>query len=119
MTSFPFPYRIGSDGRTATSSMEEHLRGLVLQVLLTLPGERVNRPDLGTGLYQLVFEPAGPELAQALEYSVRGGLQARFSDRLIIDRVAVEGDGSAVRVDVAYRRLHDGVVGTASVTEGR
>ena len=36
---------------------------MIEQLLFTRPGERVNRPDFGSGLMQLVFAPNSPELA--------------------------------------------------------
>ncbi len=42
-----FPLAIGADGRTATQGREDHVRGMVMQLLMTQAGERVNRPDLG------------------------------------------------------------------------
>jgi hypothetical protein len=42
---------------------DEHIRDLIEQVLFTSPGERVNRPDFGSGLRQLVFAPNSDERA--------------------------------------------------------
>ena len=39
---------------------DDHLRDLIEQVLFTAPGERVMRPDFGSGLLALVFEPNSP-----------------------------------------------------------
>ena len=43
-----FPYRVTGAGRTAHADYEQHVRHLIEQVLFTAPGERVNRPGLGT-----------------------------------------------------------------------
>ena len=45
-----FPYRIAFDGRTATDTIEAHVRGMIEQLLLIDPGERVNRSGFGGGL---------------------------------------------------------------------
>ena len=44
---------------------------MIEQLLFTEPGERVNRPDFGSGLLQLVFAPNSPELAAALQFTSR------------------------------------------------
>jgi phage baseplate assembly protein W len=49
MTHFAFPYRAAADGRTADTTAEEHIRQLITLVLFTNQGERVNRPDFGSG----------------------------------------------------------------------
>ena len=36
---------------------EEHVKNLMMQVLLTNPGERINRPDFGCGIKQMIFAP--------------------------------------------------------------
>jgi phage baseplate assembly protein W len=63
MTNIDFPYRFDGHGRTATAQRDQHLRNLIEQVLFTSPGERVMRPDFGSGLLALVFEPNGSALA--------------------------------------------------------
>ena len=55
-----FPYRTDGRGGTHEAAREAWLHGLIEQLLFTLPGERVNRPDFGCGLMQLVFAPNSP-----------------------------------------------------------
>ena len=55
-----FPFRISPEGRTATvATLEEHVYGEVLQLLLTNPGERPFVPDFGGGVRRMVFEGTG------------------------------------------------------------
>ena len=75
MREIGYPYRVDSSGRTATSGRNDHIRHMMEQVLFTAPGERVNRPDFGCGLRQLVFAPASDELATATQYLVQAALQ--------------------------------------------
>lgn len=58
-----FPYRFDARGRTAGTDEADHIRDLIEQVLFTSPGERVMRPDFGSGLLQLVFAPNSEVLA--------------------------------------------------------
>ncbi len=58
MTQLDFPYRISATGRSATTGDADHVRDLIEQVLFTAPGERVMRPDFGSGLLALVFDLA-------------------------------------------------------------
>ena len=59
MTDVDYPFGFDATGRTRAASREDHVRDLVEQVLFTAPGERVNRPQFGSGLLGLVFEPNG------------------------------------------------------------
>lgn len=49
-----YPFRFDGGGRTATADDDRHIRDLIEGVLFTNPGERVNRPDFGSGLGQLL-----------------------------------------------------------------
>ncbi|MGH7462695.1 MAG: GPW/gp25 family protein [Longimicrobiales bacterium] len=97
-----FPYHIDGRGRTAETGEDEHIRDLIEQLLFTTPGERVNRPDFGSGLLQLVFMPASTELAAATQFLVQAGLQQWLGDRIAVDAVNVLVEDSTVRVSVQY-----------------
>lgn len=96
------PYGLDSRGRTATANDDDHIRQMIEQLLLTSPGERVNRPDFGTGLLQLVFAPNSPELAAAVQYSAQGALQKWLADVAHIQQVTVTADEGTLSVSVAY-----------------
>ena len=108
MTHVDYPYGFDPQGRTATTTWADHVRDLVEQTLFTSPGERVNRPDFGCGLLQLVFEPVGAELAAAVEATVFGSLQRWLGDVLELVSVEAETDESKVTVSIAYRLLRTG-----------
>ena len=103
-----FPLRIDHRGRVATTSTDEHVRDMIHQVLFTNPGERVNRPDFGCGLLQLVFMPNSDALAIATEFTVKSALQRWLGDVIQTQRVTVDAIDSELRVVVAYQNLLDG-----------
>jgi phage baseplate assembly protein W len=51
-----------------------HVEQMIMQVLFTTPGERVNLPPFGCGLRQLVFGPLSAALAVSVELIVRQAL---------------------------------------------
>jgi phage baseplate assembly protein W len=98
-----FPFRIDGRGRTAAVDETEHVRHLIEQVLFTVPGERVNRPDFGTGLGQLAFAAnSSDELASATQLLVQGALHHWLGDRIQIDAVEVASEEATLRVTVRY-----------------
>lgn len=97
-----FPYHFDHRGRTADTDLEEHMRDMIEQVLFTSPGERLNRPDFGCGLQQLLFAPAGPELAAALQFTIQAALQRWLGDVIEPRRVNVVVEDSGVEVSVEY-----------------
>jgi hypothetical protein len=98
-----YPYRIDGRGRSTEATEDAHIRQMIEQVLFTSPGERVNRPDFGTGLLKLVFGPNSPELGAATEFMVQGALQQWLGDVVQVEAVNVESEGSTLRVLVRYR----------------
>jgi phage baseplate assembly protein W len=97
-----FPYRIDGRGRTAETARDDHIRDLIEQVLFTTPGERVNRPDFGTGLMRLVFEPNSTELAASIQMLVRGALQQWLGELILVDEVLAESNEGRLTIDVRY-----------------
>jgi uncharacterized protein len=97
-----YPFHVDRRGRTATTDQDEHIRDLIEQVLFTSPGERVNRPDFGSGLMQLVFAPNSDELAAATQFMVQGALQRWLADLIQVEAVQVQSEDSTLRVVVQY-----------------
>ncbi len=102
------PFRFDRTGRTAApADHAAHVRQLIELVLFTAPGERVMRPDFGTGVHQLVFAPASDEMAAATQHLVRGALQRWLGDWIEVQDVQVGGEESTLRVTVRYLLRED------------
>ena len=71
-------------------------------MLFTAPGERVNRPDFGSGLLQLVFAPNSDELAATTQVLVQGALQQWLGDLISVEEVQVEAVDATLTVIVRY-----------------
>ena len=97
-----FPFHFDERGRSASSSDNEHIRDMIEQLLFTNPGERVNRPDFGSGLMQLVFAPNSVELAAALQYTLQAALQQWMSDLIELQSLEVTSVDSSLTVTVQY-----------------
>jgi len=97
-----YPYIFDKVGRTAAADDDRHIRDMIEQVLFTAPGERVNRPDFGSGLLQLVFEPNSNELAITTQFMVQAALQQWLGDLIEVNNVTVSSEDSSLMVTVAY-----------------
>jgi phage baseplate assembly protein W len=100
-----FPYGFDDSGRTATADDADHLRDMIAQVLFTAPGERVMRPDFGSGLLALTFEPNSVALATTTQALVQGGLQQWLGHLIAVESVEVSTDDGRLLVDVRYVSL--------------
>jgi phage baseplate assembly protein W len=101
------PFHVDDRRRTAETGEEDHVRDLIEQVLFTNPGERVNRPDFGAGLDQLVFGPSSPEVAATVQALVQGSLQQWLADRIRVETVEIVADGATLRINVQYTLLRN------------
>jgi len=97
-----FPFHFDQRGRTATTSYDDHIRDMIEELLFTNPGERVNRPDFGSGLLQMVFAPNSPELAAALQFTAQAALQRYLGDVIDLRSLDVTAQDSSLTVTVKY-----------------
>jgi len=97
-----FPFHFDNRGHTATTDDDDHIRDMIEEFLFTNPGERVNRPDFGSGLLQLVFAPNSPELAAAVQVTIQAGLQRWLSDVILVQKVEVTSEDSTLRALIQY-----------------
>jgi phage baseplate assembly protein W len=98
-----YPYHFDGRGRTAAPADENaHIREMIEQLLFTNPGERVNRPDFGSGVLQLIFAPASQELTAALQFTMQAALQRHLGDLIDPRSVSVTVEDSTLSVTVQY-----------------
>jgi phage baseplate assembly protein W len=97
-----FTFNFDGRGRTASTDDDDHVRDMIEQLLFTSPGERVNRPDFGSGLLQMVFAPNSPELAATLQYTTQAALQRYLGDVIDLQSLDVTAEDSTLHVVVKY-----------------
>jgi phage baseplate assembly protein W len=102
MMNIDFPFHFDNLGRTATTDDSDHIRDTIEQLLFTNPGERVNRPDFGSGLLQLVFAPNSPELAATLQFTMQAALQQWLGDAIDVQALEVTSEESTLQVFLRY-----------------
>jgi len=107
-TGFGFPFGVSVDGSIVPDSDENvDLRGKILQVLFTAPGERVNHPEFGCGLFNLIFDPNNTILAAAMEFNIGAALTRWLGELLLVAAVNVSADDDSATVEVSYVRRRD------------
>ncbi len=97
-----FPFCFDGRGRTAATTDDDHIRDMIEEFLFTSPGERVNRPDFGSGLLQLVFAPNSPELAATLQVTIQAGLQHWLGDVIEVQKLEVTSEDAVLQVEIVY-----------------
>ena len=97
-----FPIQFDNRGRTAETTYELHIKEMIEQILFTSPGERVNRPEFGCGLLQLIFQPNSSELVTTTKFLVQGALQKWMGDLIEVSAIEIEAVDSTLNVTVKY-----------------
>jgi uncharacterized protein len=90
-------------GRVAAETDHgRHVDQLIRQVLLTTPGERVNRPDFGCGLRDMVFAGSGEVTAGLTQVAVFQALGEWLGSVIEVEDVAVDAFEGTLEVRIAY-----------------
>lgn len=97
-----YPFHFDPLGRAARASDADHVRDMIEQLLFTNPGERVNRPDFGSGLLQAIFAPNSPELATALQYTTQAALHRWLGDVIEVHALEFTAVESTLRILLQY-----------------
>jgi uncharacterized protein len=102
---FAFPLRLDAHRRIAMSVGEQRIRESIVTILGTEQGERLMRPDFGSRLRSLVFEPNSPATANLARFYIEDAL-ARWEPRIEQVQVLVEPmeqDGAGLNLRILYK----------------
>jgi phage baseplate assembly protein W len=99
---FDYPFHIDERGRVANTDEDDHIRDLIEQVLFTSPGERVNLPDFGCGIKQLVFAPNSQPLATITQFTINQALQKWLGTMITVQSVDVVANEATLNIQIVY-----------------
>jgi len=99
---YPFSLDAGLKRVAQEGNYAQHVEQLIVQLLLTSPGERVNRPDFGCGLKRMVFAPNNPASATLAQTSVHRALTQWLGSVIDVSSVQVQALAETLQVRVAY-----------------
>jgi phage baseplate assembly protein W len=108
---YAFPFRIDAASRQGMQTdYATHVDEMIRQVLLTSPGERIDLPEFGCGLRQLVFAPHSSALDAATNLIVLQALNRWLAGIITVKKVNVVplnelDDPAKVSIEIEYTRL--------------
>ena len=100
---------VDDDGRLPWSKGDLSVREVMLNILLTSPGERLQRPDFGAGLLRFIHQPNNETTRNLIAGVVRKSLEL-WEQRVIIDAVNVQPSRenlAEVHINIQYRMRHN------------
>ena len=87
---YQFPFRIDpASGQAAQTNYQAHVDQMIRQVLLTSLGERIDLPEFGCGLRQLIFAPHSSALDSATNLIVLQALNRWLAGVIKVQSVKV------------------------------
>lgn len=110
LTSFPLFDTVDESGRLPWTLGNASVREVMLNILLTRPGERLLRPEFGAGILNYIHHPNN-ETTRALIVDAAQRALRRWEPRVILEEVTVVCDPqrlSQVNLSIRYRLRHDG-----------
>ncbi len=93
-----------------STDYNRYVSGLVKQVLMTAPGERINRPKFGTPLSQMLFGSLNEEIAALVEAQILRALEQWLGNVIKVSSVTSQMIAqNTLEVRVTYITLATGV----------
>ena len=113
-----FPFHFDNRGRTAATDDDDHIRDMIEEFLFTNPGERVNRPDFGSGLLQTgLCAEQSRDSPPAVQFTIQAGLQRWLSDLIARAKSRSHSEDSTLSVLVQYVVKSTNQTQTATFTQ--
>lgn len=107
MTRLAFPFRPLASGRSAVvrEGDAEHVRNMLELLILTVPGERVMRPALGSAARELLFGAGAGPAALAVQATLAAAIGQHLGDDLDLLDLDVRFDeaSATLAITVDYR----------------
>jgi phage baseplate assembly protein W len=87
---YTFPFRIDpASGQASQTPYQAHVDQMIRQVLLTSRGERIDLPEFGCGLRQLLFAPHNSALDSTTNLIVQQALNRWMAGIITVQQVTV------------------------------
>ena len=118
---YAYPFRIDpSSGQGMQTDYASHVGQMIRQVLLTSPGDRIDLPEFGCGLRQLIFAPHSSSLDAATNLIVLQSLNRWLAGIITVQNVVVTplaqlDDPAKLNIEIEYTLLATQTNGTVQV----
>ena len=102
------PFFGGAAGVMSRQEDERLIKNDIVQLIQTIPGERVHRPDFGTIVRSSLFEQLTGELLDSVQRDVTYKI-AKFEPRVNVRSVSItaDADGNTMNIKVVVSPKYD------------
>lgn len=88
-----FPIQLDERNQVSLNGGDAAIRQSIYVIVMTVPGERVMRPDFGCEIHSLIFHPANAETSALAARYIREAL-TRWEPRIILQELVVTPGGT-------------------------
>ncbi len=99
---FPVQIDTGLGQLQLEDAYGDHVVQLIKQVLFTNPGDRVNRPEFGSGVRRMVFAPNHAASASLSQVAIRQALEKWVGSHIHVDDVKAEAQNETLNITIQY-----------------
>lgn len=104
----PIAVDLGRGRMAEEESYPQHIEQMILQVLFTAPGERINRPDFGCGVKRLLFAPSSEASAALAKVTIFQSLGRWLGSAITVNDVTAHAVDSTLEIHIAYTLITHG-----------
>ena len=96
-----FPFNIGTTSAPEAAADIDILKASIIQILLTKRGDRVNRPDFGINVLDMLFENNNDILGELVRLEVSTAI-ARYEPRVIVQDTVVTRTDTTLQLEIFF-----------------
>jgi len=99
---YPFGIDRGLGTMASENDFAAHVKQMILQVLFTNPGERINRSDFGCGIRRMVFAPNDDVTASLTQITILQALNTWLGSLIVVQDVNVHANNERLEIGISY-----------------
>ena len=99
---YPFAIDNGFGKLAEETDYSLHVKQMIMQVLFTNPGERINRPDFGCGIRRMVFAPNSDVSANLSQVIIRQSLEKWMGTLIEVNDVQANNIEETLEIKIVY-----------------
>ena len=99
---YPIGIDVGLGRMAAERDYGKHVEQMIFQVLMTAPGERINRPEFGCGVRRMLFAPNSDVAASLAQATLHQSLDRWLAGVIRVDDVTVSAVDSTLTIAISY-----------------
>lgn len=99
---YPVAVDSGLKAWAEETDYNQHIIQLIKQVLLTSPGERINRPTFGCEIRRMLFSPNSEVAASLAQVSIFQSLEKWLGTVISVDNVKVKPIEERIEIRVVF-----------------